>query len=181
MSSNKYIEDLIDKIKKGDTNSFGLIYDYYLTEIYRFIYYKVNHKETAEDLTEDAFFKAFIKLKTYQNTDNNFSAWLYQIAKNTVIDYFRKEKINLEEMKFDILDEKMDAQEQTKNFYEQKLINKALSLLPENQKEVVVLKYVNDLNNEEISKIIEKSNSATRTLLSRSLKKLKELIEKFEK
>lgn len=181
MSVNKkHIELLVKKAQAGETEAFGEIYDIYIEDIYRFVFYKVGQREVAEDLTEDAFFKAWQKLDTFEQKKYPFSSWLYRIAKNTVIDYFRKEKVSIEELNIDIADERMETKKSAEQHFNQKILQKALVHLPETQREVVVLKYVNELSHKEISEVVGKSEIAVRTLLSRGMTKLKAIMSEMK-
>src|SRR3989344_1070467 len=81
--------ELINKCQQGHGEFFGELYDLYVKKIYDFLYYRLHHKETAEDLTATVFTKAFERIKQFNPSKAKFSTWLYQIAKNTLIDYFR--------------------------------------------------------------------------------------------
>ena len=83
----------VARCKSGETEAFGVLYDKYLDPIYRFVYYKTFSKEAAEDLTSDVFHKAFEKLTTFDASKGEFSTWLYRIARNRVIDYYRTRKV----------------------------------------------------------------------------------------
>lgn len=180
MIDQKRIDGLVKRCQDGDNEAFGEVYDIYLDEIYRFVFYKVSHKELAEDLTEDTFFKAWTKIDSYKKTDVKFSAWLYRIANNTIIDHLRKEKVHIEEIVEEIKDERMNTKDLTEESLNQQMLQRALKTLPDSQREVVILKYVNDQTNSEIAYTINKSETAVRTLLSRGIAKLKETIERFE-
>lgn len=79
---------LVERVLSGDINAFELIIDKYEDAIFRFIYSIIGQKETSEDLCQDAFIKAYNKLNLF-NKEAKFSTWMYQIAKNTAIDYIR--------------------------------------------------------------------------------------------
>jgi len=85
------LASLLEKAKKEDQAAFGQLYNIFFKKIYRFIYYRTGHKEIAEDLAEDVFLKALKKISTVDNPES-FVGWLYQIARNTVIDYYREKK-----------------------------------------------------------------------------------------
>ena len=180
LANKKHVEDLVQKSQAGETQAFGEIYDIYIDDIYRFIFYKVGQREVAEDLTEDTFFKAWQKLDSFSQTKHPFSSWLYRIAKNTVIDYFRKERVNIEELQIDIADEKVDTKKHTEQYFNQQHLQEALSKIPEKQREVVVLRYVNELSHKEISEVLDKSEVAVRSLLSRGMAKLKEIMKELK-
>ena len=83
---------IVKDCQKGNLNEFGKLYDKYIKKIYNFIYYKTHHKETAEDLTSQTFIKALDNIKTFSESKGSFASWLYRIARNNVIDYYRKKE-----------------------------------------------------------------------------------------
>ena len=87
--------ELIKASQNGQNEAFGELYDEYIQRIYKFIYFKTHHRESAEDLTSRVFIKAFEKIKTYNEGKSSFSVWLYRIARNTVIDHYRTNKIDI--------------------------------------------------------------------------------------
>src|ERR1051326_7628351 len=84
--------ELLTQAREGKEAAFTALYDLFFEKIYRFIFFRVGHKEVAEDLAEDVFIKAFSSLKTLQK-DAVFESWLYQIARNRIIDYYRSKKL----------------------------------------------------------------------------------------
>src|SRR5580693_8433051 len=89
-----HIKKLLSKAKSGEETAFSQLYDLYFEKIYRFTFFRVSHKEVAEDLTEDVFIKAFASLNALTQTAS-FEAWLYQIARRKVIDYYRSKRLQL--------------------------------------------------------------------------------------
>ena len=90
--------DLVKSIQQGKTKNFVQIYEKYVKNIFDFIFFKVGNKQDAEDLTSDTFLKAFDKIKTFDNKKNiQFSSWLYSIARNTTIDFFRQNRTDYPE------------------------------------------------------------------------------------
>ena len=83
------IKRLVKQAIAGDVETFGELYSIYLDRIYRYVFYQVHNKVTAEDLTEEIFMKAWRGIGKYRWKGQPFSAWLYRIAHNHVIDYFR--------------------------------------------------------------------------------------------
>ena len=78
---------------QGDKEAFGDLYEYYLEEVYRYVFYRVSNEADAEDLTEQVFLKVWENLPNFQQRVP-FKAWLYRIARNTVIDHYRTRKKN---------------------------------------------------------------------------------------
>jgi RNA polymerase sigma-70 factor (ECF subfamily) len=145
-------------------------------KIYRFIYFRVSHKEVAEDLAEEVFIKAFAGLSKLQDT-RSFEGWLYQIARNQVIDYYRSKKQTV------ALDEIENTLEYEENIVDvvnlqqqQKIFLKLLRELAPEQQIVIKLKFLEDLENPEIAALLHKSEGAIRVIQHRAITKLKELL-----
>src|SRR6185369_14593410 len=84
------IKVLINKVKNGDSQAFGQIYDEFAQRIFRYVKIKIQSRQEAEDVLQEVFIKAYNGLNTLNMNELNFSAWLYRIAGNTINDYFRK-------------------------------------------------------------------------------------------
>ena len=171
------METIVSQAKAGNSGAFGQIYDLYFKRIYQFVYYRVGHKEIAEDLTEDIFIKAHSKISSISAV-GAFEGWLYQIARNTVIDYYRQKKstVSLDEventLEYDtnIIDS-ISLQEQ------QKVLLKLMKYLTADQQQVVKMKFLEDLENETIATLLHKSEGAIRVIQHRAVARLQELIK----
>ena len=146
------------------------------SEEHRFVYYRVGHKQTAEDLTSTVFTKAFLKFKTF-DSNAQFSNWIISIARNTVIDHYRTSKVSLD------LDEAFNMSDSTNisKDYElkEKLVEarKYLDKLPIEQRDLVIMRLWDGLNYEEIAVILGKKESALRVNFSRIMSKMqKEMV-----
>lgn len=178
MENPDFLSELINQAKRGQNGAFGQIYDLYFKKIYRFIYFRVGHKETAEDLTEDVFIKVHDKIFSV-NKPETFTAWLYQIARNKVVDYYRDKKITVG------LDEVENTLEYETNIIDvvnltqqQQTLLKILKDLTAEQQTVVKLKFFEDLSNQEIARILNKNEGSIRVIQHRAITKLQELIKK---
>jgi RNA polymerase sigma-70 factor (ECF subfamily) len=169
---------LVQQVKLGDREAFGKLYQLYLDKIYRFIYFRVDQqKELAEDIAADVFVKAWSKIETFKKqTKGSFQAWLYMIARNTVIDTYReaKKSVRLEEY---IPDEKANHEEKILFALEIDEAKNAIKKLTQEQQDVLILKFVNDVSNKEIATILGKREDAIRALQYRALKELREILE----
>ncbi len=135
-------------------------------------------KEEAEDLTENIFLKAWEGLNGFQDEGAPFEAWLFRIARNSVIDYYRTQKkyVQLEAIT-ELEDNNLSPLDYTelKLTYEAAL--RALEKLSDAYKEIIILKFVEEKTNEEVSTILQKPVSHVRVLQNRALKKLRRLLE----
>ncbi|MFC2022124.1 RNA polymerase sigma factor, partial [Chloroflexota bacterium] len=89
-SEKSKIEKLVVQAVNGNADAFGELYIIHVEKIYRYIFYHVNSKTTAEDITGDVFLKAWRAVGSCREKENTFSSWLYRIAHNQLIDEIRK-------------------------------------------------------------------------------------------
>ncbi len=176
MAKNLDIDKLVVKAQGGDTEAFALVYDELVTPVYRYIFFRVEN-EIAEDLTEDAFFKVWQNLKKYKKGKYPFSSWVFRIAHNLVVDYYRKNKV-IEEIDDRMADpsDHINPEKQTNIKLTNIRLKKVIRKLPDNYQQVIILKYINELDNKEIADTIGKSEGAVRTIQFRALEKLKSLV-----
>lgn len=173
---------LLLKLKTKDPEVFGEFYDLYVKKIYRFIYFKVSSHEEAEDLTAETFLKIWQYIFTNKRIDN-LNAFTYQVARNLVIDFYRaRSQQRLIKDPEDILEKLVDPEmrvdqkiELTSDFVE---LEKYLRQLKDEYREIIILKYIDELTVPEIAKILNKSRGNVRVLIHRALNALKSLIAK---
>lgn len=171
------IAGLVKRATSGDFEAFGELYSIYLDRIYRYVFYQVKDKMTAEDVTEEVFLKAWKAIGSCKGKELTFSPWLYRIAHNHIIDYLRSRQKYLSK-KYSATEvgniagaggpePEMEAKLEWQELLE------TISCLPQNQKQVVLLKFTEGLDNREISHIMGKSQGAIRVLQMRALATLR--------
>jgi RNA polymerase sigma-70 factor (ECF subfamily) len=177
-SDEAEVTGFIEKAAGGDFEAFGELYNIYLDRIYRYVFYQVKDKMTAEDLIEEIFVKAWKAIGSYRGK-GQFSSWLYRIAHNYLVDYFRKSKkrrtLEIERVAFVASDE----QDFEKRATRQELLE-AISCLRDNQRQVIILKFIEGLDNREIAQIMGKSQGAIRILQMRALAILQKILSSEE-
>lgn len=166
--------ELIERCVSGDTAAFGKLYDVYVKRIYDFIYYKTFHQQTAEDLTSQVFIKALSKIATFSNTKGTFQAWLYQIARNTVIDHWRAQKqdANLEDVWG--LADKSNIELDIANKHLLEEIEDELQKFTPEQREIIVLRVWQGMSYAEIAQIVGKTENNCKVIFSRTINKLRQ-------
>lgn len=175
---------LMQLAKNGDSEAFGNIYKLYFTPIYRYIFLRIQKKEETEDLVQVVFLKVYRNINNYQERKVPPLAYFFTVARNTVIDYWRKQKETNNEgtEKIPVELEKSSGNPlqivQNKEIY--KTIRAAIKQLSEEQQEVIILKFINEMRNEEIAKILDKSEQAIRQLQCRALKILRKILKDSE-
>jgi RNA polymerase sigma-70 factor (ECF subfamily) len=169
------IAKLVDKAARGDFEAFGQLYSIYLDRIYRYVLYQVKDRMTAEDITEEVFIKAWKSVVSCKGKGQTFSAWIYRIAHNHIINTLRdvRKYTSIEMENITELDNPNLEIEMTLD--QQELLD-AVAELPQNQGQVITLKFVEGLDNREIGRIMGKSEGAVRILQLRALTTLRQKI-----
>lgn len=159
--------------KKGDLAKFAHLYDAYIKKIYNYIYYRVQHKETAEDLTSHCFMKALENISKFDEKKGTFSSWLYKIAKNLIADHFRtfKKIADIEDI-WDLSgneDIEIDADTRMKV---EKVKNYLQKLKPAHR-EIVIMRLWDDLSYKEIAAITGKNEGNCKMIFSRAVAEIR--------
>lgn len=162
----------LSRCQKGDMSAFTQLYDLYIGPIYRFIYYKTRHKETAEDLTSITFMKALESIRKFNSDKASFKTWLYQIARNSVIDHYRTShpSQNIEDA-WDLHSDD-DPEKKADLALRIEAVKKVLAELSAEQREVVMLRVWGDLSYKEIADITGKTEAACKMNFKRTVEKL---------
>lgn len=178
--NSKNLIELVKSAKKGNKNAFSELYEYYITPIFRFVFFRVRNRLDAEDLTQGIFLKTWNYLPNYKQKKDPFSSWLYAIARNTVIDFWRKKKDwSISELgENTIKEERRPIDDLIEEEGDLRAVKEAIELLTDEQQEVIILKFIDGLSNKEISKIIGKREDAIRQLQSRAIRILREYLKK---
>jgi len=170
-------EQLVQRAINGDKDAFTHIYDMHFDKIYRYIYVKVRSQAEAEDLTQDVFIKAYEGIRSYKWRDLPFTAWLFRIAHNRVIDHVRKasreKKTGLEEADAISSGDPVYMSEQNFEVYQLKV---ALQQLPDAQREVATLRFISELSIAEVASALGKSEGTVKALQFNAVASLRKLL-----
>ncbi len=179
MNKDLQKENIIVERAKIDPQCFTELYDKYFEAIYRYIARRVNNdQQLTEDLVSQTFCDALANLSKYQFKGYPFSAWLYKIAHNNVLKWYRvnnrTQKVDLEDMP-EIKDD-IDLVEDSIVLEERDNINYFLDKLEYEEKELIRLKYFEEVSNIEIGNIMGITPNNVGVKLFRALKRLKSLM-----
>ncbi len=172
---------LVDLAKSGDGDAFARLYEAYFDRVYRFVFFRVSDDQVAEDLASQVFLKAWENLHRYQPS-GPFLAWLYAIARNTVIDNYRtrKQVVSLDDAGPIVApDEKLDDRMQFE--FEMQAVREAMQKLTQEQQEVITLKFIADYDTAQIAEQMGKSEGAVRALQMRALQSLARVLNSKKK
>ncbi len=173
------IDDLVIKARQGDSEAFGQIYDQFAGRLFRYIRIKIQNQQEAEDVLQEVFIKAYRGLAGVNMEGLNFSAWIYKIAGNCVNDHFRKVyrgpvTTSIKDS-MDLADKTSLEQEAATNS-DMEIAIRAFALLPALYRQVLELRFIQDLSVRETAAVLGKSNLAVRLIQHRALKKMKNIL-----
>lgn len=160
------------RIKQGDTEAFGYIYEAYVEKIYRYVFFRTSDKTVAEDIAQDVFLTAWQYIAESKPV-RNLQALLYRIAYHKVVDHYR-----LKERQATLLDDASDeagAIEVDTTEIEMHFLKRNIKALKSEYQDVLILKHIEGLSIKEIAGILSKSENNVRVALHRALQSLKEL------
>ena len=176
---------LLYRVYDRDTAAFGELYDMYAPRIYRYVYFKVQTEEVAEDITADVFLKSWEYIQRREKHISSFKAFIYQMARNAVVDHYRERARNNEQTQsHEDLDRLPSLHPSLIALAEQQsdieTIGKALNGLKDEYREALLLKYVEDYSTRDIAKVLDKSAGAVRVTIHRALEALREELKNIE-
>ncbi len=167
------IKGLIRQAAGGSFKAFGSLYSIYLDRIYRYIYYQVNDRMTAEDITEEVFVKAWKAIKSCQGREDTFQAWLYRIAHNQLANCLR-DNGRVTSLEKDGSIDFPDPGQRTESGAEYAELMEAIAGLPETQRQVIILKFIEGLDTRQTGKVLKKNEGAIRIAQMRALETLRD-------
>ncbi|MBB5937959.1 RNA polymerase sigma-70 factor (TIGR02952 family) [Streptomyces zagrosensis] len=171
--------ELVERAQSGEAEAFGRLYDQYSDTVYRYIYYRVGGRATAEDLTSETFLRALRRIGTFTWQGRDFGAWLVTIARNLVADHFKSSRFRLEVTTGEMLDANEVARSPEDSVLES-LSNAALlqavRRLNPQQQECVTLRFLQGLSVAETARVMGKNEGAIKTLQYRAVRTLARLL-----
>ncbi|MDF1500215.1 MAG: sigma-70 family RNA polymerase sigma factor [Anaerolineales bacterium] len=172
--------ELITLAQSGEVEAFGHLYERYLDRIYRYIRARVGQDRVAEDIAEMVFLRSFESLDGYEDRGYPFSAYLYQVARNLLVDHYRQPDDHLPLQRIDGKESSSpDSEELAIQQEKMAVLVEALTRLPDEYQEVIRLRVLMQLPTAETAKWMSRSDGAVRVLLHRAMKALKRQAEEI--
>ncbi len=165
---------LVLRAIRRDQDAFGELYDRHVVRVYRHIYYMMGNAPEAEDLTAQTFLRAWEAIERYQVRGAPFVSWLLRIAHNLGVSYLRSKR-DSSELHDGIVDtkERRDPEWSYQQTAEEEMVRQAILLLRDEQRQVIILRFIEDLDYKEVADIIGKSVAAIRVIQHRALNSLR--------
>ncbi len=178
-TDSRRMMELVERAQSGESEAFGRLYDQYSDTVYRYIYYRVGGKATAEDLTSETFLRALRRIGTFTWQGRDFGAWLVTIARNLVADHFKSSRFRLEVTTGEMLDAN-EVERSPEDSVLESLSNAALleavRRLNPQQQECVTLRFLQGLSVAETARAMGKNEGAIKTLQYRAVRTLARLL-----
>jgi RNA polymerase sigma-70 factor (ECF subfamily) len=176
------LEQVIERAQKGDAEAVAALYQTYVQRIFRYILYRVSTAADAEDLTAEVFLKMVEGLPKYRLTGAPFEAWLYRIAVARIVDYRRRMKYRSDmELDETLADTKPLPEEHLQRRQELENLRYALQQLTDEQQTILILRFIERKNHQQVAAILGRSVTAVRTAQHRALVELTALLGSEDK
>ena len=176
-SETSKIEKLVVQAVNGNTDAFGDLYIIFVEKIYRYVFYQIKSKTAAEDITGEVFLKVWRAISSCRGKENAFSPWLYRIAHNQLVDEIRK-RHRRPSLELDNVETISDSENSVERYSEKQELLQLIDRLPSNQRQVIILKFIEGMDNREIAEITGKSEGALRVMQMRALAALRKELGK---
>jgi RNA polymerase sigma-70 factor (ECF subfamily) len=170
---------LVDLARGGDVEAFGMLYDHYQPQVYRFLYYRARSHSVAEDLTSETFVRALRNMSGFRWQGKDFGAWLMTIARNLCTDHFKASRTRLE-----LASEDMGLHDSPTHGPESEVLAglqneallRALTELPDEQRDCLIMRFLQGLSIAETAAVLERSEGAVKQLQLRGVRNLAKLM-----
>jgi len=172
---------LVLRAIERDEDAFGELYERHVSRVYKHIYYMVGNAAEAEDLTAQTFLKAWEAIDRYQVRGAPFVSWLLRIAHNLGVSYLRSKR-ETAQVHEGLVDDKprRDPEAVAERSAEEQLVRDAILKLRDEQRQVIILRFIEDLEYTEVAEIIGKSVAAIRVIQHRALNSLRKQIKALD-
>ncbi|MBE0431864.1 RNA polymerase sigma factor [candidate division WOR-3 bacterium] len=170
--SRDELADLVRRGKEDDEAALERLSIYVYSHVYAFMYYRVAQPEDTDDLTSEVVLKVIKGLKQQRG---NFNAWMYRIARNRLIDFYRRRAMRSEISLNDIPRKELTKSEDfSKQIMTREKLRQGMEQLTEDQRQVIILKFIEGYANNEVAEILGRSVGAVKVLQFRALRALRE-------
>jgi len=173
------IWELVGRAQTGDGEAFGQLYDRYVDTVFRFIYFRINDRTLAEDFTSETFLRALRRIGTISYQGRDIGAWFITIARNIVLDHLKSARARLETTTGDVIEGNDRAPSPEAAVIEaltSETLMSAVSRLGDEQRECVMLRFIQGLSVSETAAVMGKNDGAIKALQHRAVRKLADLL-----
>jgi RNA polymerase sigma-70 factor (ECF subfamily) len=170
-------ESLVRRAQQGEQGAFAEIYEQYQPAVYRYVYYRVGDVPTAEDLTSTVFMRLVERIDRYRYRGRPLLAWIYTIARNVVFDYHRRaERSKVVPLDEQLIDDSSNVERAVQQRLTQSRLSAAMAELTEEQRQVIILRFMEGMTCQEAGLMLDKSTGAVKALQHRGLAALARIL-----
>ncbi|GAA3809913.1 sigma-70 family RNA polymerase sigma factor [Amycolatopsis tucumanensis] len=178
---------LVRAAQQGDTAAFGALYDQYVDVVYRYVYFRLSDRELAEDITSETFLRALRRISSVSYQGRDVGAWFVTIARNIVLDHLKSSRYKLEVVTDEVADSgtapfaapsgaEPGPEQQAVTSATRDALLSAIAGLGEDQRECIVLRFIQGLSLAETAQIMKRNEGAIKALQHRAVRKLAQLL-----
>ena len=174
----KTADVLLQRARQWDETALAHIYDTYAPAIYRYVYRRTGHTNTAEEITAETFHRFLVALKQGGGPTDYLSAWLYRVAHNLIVDFYRRQPAQEPATLEDVI--LADGDHGVEHLARQTQVERAraaLRQLTPLQQQVITLRFLEEMSHEEVARVVERTEGAVKALQHRALNSLRRLLE----
>lgn len=174
----KTADVLLQRARHWDETALAHIYDTYAPAIYRYVYRRTGHADTAEEITAETFHRFLVALKQGGGPTDYLSAWLYRVAHNLIVDFYRRQPVQEPATLEGVV--LVDGDQGVEHLERQTRVEQAraaLRQLTPLQQQVITLRFLEEMSNEEVARVVERTEGAVKALQHRALNSLRRLLE----
>jgi RNA polymerase sigma-70 factor (ECF subfamily) len=177
-ASNDDDRPLIERVRRGDQDAASALFERYFDRIYNYVYARLGRVEDAEDLAIDTMTRSLTRLDQFQDQGVAFSSWVYRIAHNATIDHYRRQgKVTLVSLENATLPQSADPSEMAIEQMSNEDLRVAIRDLTDEQQQVLILRFFQDLTAAQVADIMGKSVGAVQALQHRALGSLERALQ----
>jgi RNA polymerase sigma-70 factor (ECF subfamily) len=170
-------EQLVRRAVRRDGDAFTLLYERYIDQIYRYVFYRVGNQADAEDITGEVFSRAWKAIERYKVKGTPFYTWLIKITRNLIIDHYRTRKnlVSLENVEC-AADSRNSPEAVAESNLERHRLGAAIKKLKGEKQKVILMRFIDGFSYTEIARMLKKSEGAVRVIQCRALNDLRGIL-----
>lgn len=174
---------IIRRAKQGDRSAQGQLYEHYVDAVYRYMLYRTGNHELAEDLTAEVFSQVLTAIERYEDMGLPFGAWLFRIARARLVDHWRANKRQQDQVVTfsDDVEEFLIGEHTPDLTHEYTELVQALEYLTPAEREIILLRFASDMNNQDIAMVVHSNPNAVKSMMYRALRKLRGILSRQER
>ena len=169
------LQAVLEQARRLEPKAIAKLSEYCYPKVFRYIFYHVNNPADVEDLTGEVCLRM---VQSIQQQKGSFKGWIYRVASNVVTDFYRRSAVRqVVDPAADSVEDIVDDTDETGHLLNQAQLKEGLSHLTDEQREVIILKFIEGYETDEIGHMLEKSNEAVRALQFRAITTLKKILQ----